>query len=124
MCLMTTSAERTHPSAEDEVVDLCRELIRIESVNYGDGSGPGERAAAEYVASLLADVGLDPVVYESSAGRASVIARVEGEDPDAGRARRPRTPRRRAGAGAGLERRTRSAARSRTAASGAAAPST
>src|SRR4051812_7997628 len=26
---MTTSAERTHPSAEDEVVDLCQELIRI-----------------------------------------------------------------------------------------------
>jgi acetylornithine deacetylase/succinyl-diaminopimelate desuccinylase-like protein len=81
MGAMTTSAERTHPSAEDEVVDLCRELIRIESVNFGDGSGPGERAAAEYVASLLSDAGLDPVVYESSAGRASVVARVQGEDP-------------------------------------------
>src|SRR3954452_11802507 len=67
-------------AAQAEVASLCQELIRIESVNFGDGSGPGERAAAEYVASLLADVGLDPVVHESSAGRASVIARVEGQD--------------------------------------------
>jgi len=28
-----------------EVAGLGRELIRIESVNFGDGSGPGERAA-------------------------------------------------------------------------------
>ena len=31
---------------DDEVVDLCRDLIRIDSVNYGDGSGAGERKAA------------------------------------------------------------------------------
>ena len=39
---------------EDEVVDLCSELIRIDTSNYGDHSGPGERAAAEYVAEKLA----------------------------------------------------------------------
>ena len=48
------------PSAQDEVVELCRDLIRIDSSNYGDGSGPGERAAAEYVAGKLAEVGLEP----------------------------------------------------------------
>ena len=64
--------------AQDEVVDLCQELIRIDTSNYGDGSGPGERAAAEYVAAKLADVGLEPQIYESEPGRATVVARMGG----------------------------------------------
>jgi acetylornithine deacetylase/succinyl-diaminopimelate desuccinylase-like protein len=63
-----------------EVVDLCRDLIRIDSTNYGDGSGPGERAASEYVAEKLADVGLEPMLYESAPRRTSVVARIEGTD--------------------------------------------
>ena len=26
------------PSAQDEVVEICRDLIRIDSSNYGDGT--------------------------------------------------------------------------------------
>jgi hypothetical protein len=37
----------TDTRPEDEVVRICQELIRIDTSNYGDGSGPGERAAAE-----------------------------------------------------------------------------
>lgn len=66
--------------AEDEVVDLCRDLIRIDTTNYGDHSGPGEREAAEYVAAKLSEVGLEPQVYESHERRTSVVARVEGTD--------------------------------------------
>ena len=58
-------------NAESEVVDLCRDLIRIDTSNYGDHSGPGERAAAEYVAEKLAEVGLEPKIIESHKGRAS-----------------------------------------------------
>ncbi|WP_086693407.1 M20/M25/M40 family metallo-hydrolase [Streptomyces recifensis] len=68
-------------TGEDEVVDLCRELIRFDTSNYGDHSGPGERAAAEYVAGKLAEVGLEPKIFESHPGRASTVARIEGEDP-------------------------------------------
>jgi acetylornithine deacetylase/succinyl-diaminopimelate desuccinylase-like protein len=68
-------------SAEDEVVELCRDLIRFESVNDGTGSGPGERAAAEYVAEKLSEVGLEPQVFESAPNRTSVVTRVEGTDP-------------------------------------------
>ncbi|MDH6627315.1 acetylornithine deacetylase/succinyl-diaminopimelate desuccinylase-like protein [Streptomyces sp. LBL] len=68
-------------TGEDEVVDLCRELIRIDTSNYGDHSGPGEREAAEYVAGKLAEVGLEPEIFESHPGRASTVARIEGEDP-------------------------------------------
>jgi acetylornithine deacetylase/succinyl-diaminopimelate desuccinylase-like protein len=69
-------------TAQDEVVDICRDLIRIDTTNYGDHSGPGERQAAEHVAALLAEVGLDPVVLESHPKRTSVIARIEGQDRD------------------------------------------
>ncbi|MEU6068174.1 MULTISPECIES: M20/M25/M40 family metallo-hydrolase [Streptomyces] len=68
-------------TGQDEVVDLCRELIQIDTSNYGDHSGPGERKAAEYVAEKLAEVGLEPRIFESHPGRASTVARIEGEDP-------------------------------------------
>ncbi len=67
-------------TAADEVVDICRELIRFDTSNYGDGSGPGERAAAEYTATLLSDVGIEPEVFESAPGRTSLVARIEGVD--------------------------------------------
>jgi acetylornithine deacetylase/succinyl-diaminopimelate desuccinylase-like protein len=68
------------PSAEDEVVELAGDLIRIDSSNYGDGSGPGEREAAEYVATKLAEVGLEPEVFEPAERRTSLVVRWEGED--------------------------------------------
>lgn len=71
----------TTPTAEDEVVGICRDLLRIDSSNFGDNAGPGEREAAEYVAASLAEVGLAPEVFESSPRRTSVIARVPGTDP-------------------------------------------
>jgi acetylornithine deacetylase/succinyl-diaminopimelate desuccinylase-like protein len=66
----------------DEVVDVCRDLIRIDTTNTGDtATSVGERAAAEYVAEKLAEVGLAPQLRESAPGRASVVARVPGTDP-------------------------------------------
>jgi len=67
--------------AADEVVTICRDLIRIDTSNPGDHSGPGERKAAEYVAALLADAGIEPLILESYPGRATVTARIAGEDP-------------------------------------------
>ena len=66
---------------EDEVVRICQELIRIDTSNFGDGSGPGEQEAAEYVVGLLREVGLEPSVYESDPGRTTVVVRVPGADP-------------------------------------------
>jgi acetylornithine deacetylase/succinyl-diaminopimelate desuccinylase-like protein len=66
--------------AEDEVVELCSDLIRIDTSNPTST----ERPAAEYVAGTLAEVGLEPMLLESEPGRASVIARLEGADPSRG----------------------------------------
>ena len=70
-----------HPSAESEVADLCSQLIRFDSTNHGDGSGPSERAAAEWVAERLAEVGLEPEIVETGERRTNVIARIAGTDP-------------------------------------------
>lgn len=82
----STGAEQAgQPSREraydptSEVVDLCRELIRIDTSNYGDQSGPGERAAAEYVAEKLSEVGIEPRIYEGEKGRANVVAHWGGD---------------------------------------------
>jgi acetylornithine deacetylase/succinyl-diaminopimelate desuccinylase-like protein len=77
----STSGGATVGDAEAEVVDICRELIRIDTTNPGDGSGPGEREAAEYVAGLLSEVGLEAEVFESLPRRANVVTRVPGADP-------------------------------------------
>ncbi|MET9605849.1 M20/M25/M40 family metallo-hydrolase [Streptomyces sp. NPDC006512] len=78
---MSESGAGKTVSGQDEVVDLCRDLIRIDTSNYGDHSGPGERKAAEWIAEQLAEVGLEPQIFESHKGRASTVARIEGEDP-------------------------------------------
>ena len=63
-------------SAEDEVVELCSELIRIDTSNPTST----ERAAAEWVVGKLDEVGVESRLYESEPGRASVVARIEGAD--------------------------------------------
>jgi acetylornithine deacetylase/succinyl-diaminopimelate desuccinylase-like protein len=68
---------------EDEVARICQELIRIDTSNFGDGRGPGERAAAEYTAALIEEVGLETQLFESAPGRASVVARMSGENASA-----------------------------------------
>ncbi|HET6213472.1 MAG TPA: M20/M25/M40 family metallo-hydrolase [Micromonosporaceae bacterium] len=71
--------------ATAEVLDICRDLIRIDTTNTGDTpTSAGERVAAEYVAGRLAEVGVDARIYESEPGRASVVARLAGTDPGRG----------------------------------------
>ncbi|HYO86007.1 MAG TPA: M20/M25/M40 family metallo-hydrolase [Dermatophilaceae bacterium] len=68
------------PDPQDETVQICRDLLRIDSTNAGDGTGPGEREAAEYVMASLTEVGLEPVYLESTPRRASVVVRMAGTD--------------------------------------------
>jgi acetylornithine deacetylase/succinyl-diaminopimelate desuccinylase-like protein len=72
-------------TAVDEVVQICRDLLRIDTTNTGDTTtSAGERVAAEYVAAKLAEVGLEPEIRESARGRTSVVARYEGADSSRG----------------------------------------
>jgi acetylornithine deacetylase/succinyl-diaminopimelate desuccinylase-like protein len=65
---------------ETEALEICRDLIKIDTSNFGDDSGPGERKAAEHVAALLAEVGIESEIIESERGRASVVARWGNQD--------------------------------------------
>ena len=68
--------------AEDEVVALASELIAIDTTNTGEPEGTvGERAAAEYVAGKLAEVGYEVEVLDRHEdGRLAAVA-VEEEQP-------------------------------------------
>ncbi len=68
----------------DEAVTLVSELIQIDTTNTGDPDTlVGERAAAEYVAEKLTEVGYE-ITYVESGGRDrhNVIARLPGADPN------------------------------------------
>lgn len=64
---------------EREAIELCREMIRIPSVNFGDGKGD-ESAIAAYVVAKLSEVGIESKIYESAPGRCNVIATIPGAD--------------------------------------------
>ena len=73
---------------QDEAVRFTRELIRIDTTNFGGNDpetwGKGETEAAEYVVERLREVGLEPQVVESHPGRPSVLVTVPGEDRERG----------------------------------------
>jgi len=64
---------------ENETISLCQQMIRIPSVNHGEGKGD-EKAMAEYVASKLAEVGIKSELIETAPNRVNVVAKVEGAD--------------------------------------------
>lgn len=72
------------PDAEGEVVELASDLIKIDTSNYGDGTGPGEAQAAEYVEARLREVGLDPERFACAPRREGVVVRIPGRDRSRG----------------------------------------
>ncbi|MFI7540624.1 M20/M25/M40 family metallo-hydrolase [Actinoplanes sp. NPDC049599] len=72
-------------SAADEVVDICRDLLRIDTSNTGDPrTTVGERVAAEYVAEKLTEFGIEVELHESAPRRANLVARIPGADRSRG----------------------------------------
>jgi acetylornithine deacetylase/succinyl-diaminopimelate desuccinylase-like protein len=66
-----------------DAIDLCAQLIRFDTSNFGGGESRGEREAAEWVAAELTDAGLAPTVLESAPRRANTVVRIPGTDPAA-----------------------------------------
>src|SRR6478735_6266212 len=94
---MGTPAEHADYDPTAEVTQICRDLIRIDTTNFGDQQGPGERKAAEHVATLLDEVGIESELWEAEPDqRVGPLGWGPGR-PDP-RARAPRRgPRRRRG---------------------------
>ena len=71
---------RTMPEPLSETVRIARDLIQIDTTNWGSGTSRGEREAADYVAAFLRGLDLKPQIFESEPGRASLVCTVPGED--------------------------------------------
>jgi len=82
---MTSSEWQVLPGAEDDVVELTRGLIRIDSSNWGDSAQTvGEAGVAEYCAAMLQEAGWAPEVIRTTGDtRRAVVARIPGTDPTA-----------------------------------------
>lgn len=64
-------------------VDLLREMIRNECVNDGRVESGDEVRNSDLLQTYLEGAGLDVETFEPAPGRKSMVARIEGTDPDA-----------------------------------------
>ncbi|PII81381.1 hypothetical protein BMH32_02420 [Leucobacter sp. OLJS4] len=78
------SQERTETTEPhlSETARIARDLIRFDTSNRGNGDANPEADAAAYVAAYLSELGLEPTTIESEPGRASLVARVAGREPE------------------------------------------
>ena len=76
---MSRDESRDLTSVEDDAIKICQELIRIPSVNFGEGKGD-ESVVAAYIVKSLAEVGIESKIYEAAPNRSNVIARIKGSD--------------------------------------------
>src|SRR5690625_2933 len=67
----------------DRVAQITRDLIQIDTTNFGGNNARGEPEAAAYCASLMEAMGMNPEIVESVPGRASVVGRMRGWDTEA-----------------------------------------
>ena len=74
---------RSVATMTNEVTDLLQHLIKNACVNDGTESSGQEVRSADLLQTYLEGAGLDTARYEPAPGRTSLVARIEGTDPDA-----------------------------------------
>jgi acetylornithine deacetylase/succinyl-diaminopimelate desuccinylase-like protein len=77
----SSGAANANADPLEATASIARDLIRLDTSNYGEGKANGETAAAEYLGALLEELGLKPQYIDSRPGRTSLVARIEGADP-------------------------------------------
>jgi len=75
------AARTEDPTAE--VTDLLQQMIRNACVNDGKVESGGEVRSVDLLDDYLGNSGFDVQHYEPKPGRSSLVARIEGTDPDA-----------------------------------------
>jgi acetylornithine deacetylase/succinyl-diaminopimelate desuccinylase-like protein len=73
----------TSDARTGQTVELLQTMIRNACVNDGDPESGDESRNADVLAGFLDGAGLDVERYEARPGRASIVSRIEGSDPDA-----------------------------------------
>jgi acetylornithine deacetylase/succinyl-diaminopimelate desuccinylase-like protein len=69
--------------ATPEVTELLQQLIRVECVNDGTRESGHETRAVDVLEDTLGASGLDVARFSAIDGRANLVARIEGTDPNA-----------------------------------------
>jgi succinyl-diaminopimelate desuccinylase len=81
LALAQRAAEAVDP---EKVVTLTRDLVKIRSV-YEPAKGSTETVAAGHIATILADLGLEPITEEAAPGRPNVVCDWQGHSFDPAR---------------------------------------
>ncbi|NYE96426.1 acetylornithine deacetylase/succinyl-diaminopimelate desuccinylase-like protein [Psychromicrobium silvestre] len=63
-----------------DVAELCAELIRFDTSNFGEGKSHGEHKIAEFIAQKLEQAGYQPMILGPNLERSSVLLRVPGTE--------------------------------------------
>ncbi|MDB2392897.1 M20/M25/M40 family metallo-hydrolase [Acidimicrobiales bacterium] len=71
------------PELTNKTVDLLQHMIRNECVNEGTEESGQEVRNADLLEAYIAGAGLDVERYDAAPGRTSIVARIEGSDPNA-----------------------------------------
>ncbi len=79
----TVAATHDNPRLAHETTELLQQLIRNACVNDGTPESGQEVRSTDLLRTFLEDTPIDIETYESEPGRASLVARIEGRDPDA-----------------------------------------
>src|SRR5688500_17163824 len=69
--------------AVEETMELLQQLIRNQCVNDGQVSSGDEVRSVDTLEAYLGNAGFDMQRFEPQPGRTSLVARIEGSDPDA-----------------------------------------
>lgn len=73
----------TDPALTGETTELLQAMIRNACVNDGSLESGEETRNSDLLQTFLEGGGLETQQYESAPGRGSIVARIEGSDPDA-----------------------------------------
>ncbi len=80
---MAALDDRTLDSLTDRTVDLLQTMIRNECVNDGTRESGYETRNADVLEQVISGPGVDIERFEPVPGRASIVGRIAGSDPDA-----------------------------------------
>lgn len=83
MAQLSDDASIAPGTFRNRVAQITRDLIQIDTTNFGGNDSRGEPEAAAYCAKLMEALDMAPEILESAPGRASVVGRMRGWDTDA-----------------------------------------
>ena len=71
-------------SVHELAVNLFKDLLRVDTTNYGNGEGGNETEAALLIKKIFDEEGISSTIVEKKKGRGNIVARIKSKNPLAG----------------------------------------